>query len=193
MNSLIFGSRKRLQVKRRAAFRRAALGTWIVAAVGATLGLLPGPTAGTEFLEDLLANRRVPLVSAGVSTSDSARSAMKFRHGVFEKRPAPTASPTVTASEAAVPVAPSGGIQEIIYAAAAEYGLDGAYLLSIAGCESGLDPGAVNAAGYHGLFQYDQTTWSEYGYGSIYDPVAQARTTAMLISQGQSGRWPNCA
>ncbi len=192
MNSLIFGSRKRLQVKRRAAYRRGALGAWIVAAAGATLGLLPGPTAGAEFLEDLLANRRAPVLSAGISTSDSARSAMKFRHGVFDERPKPKASKEEAAEEAA-PVPASGGIQEIIYAAAAEYGLDGAYLLGIAGCESGLDPGAVNAAGYHGLFQYDNTTWSEYGYGSIYDPVAQARTTAMLISEGQSSRWPNCA
>ena len=81
----------------------------------------------------------------------------------------------------------------IIYAAAAEFGLDPAYLLSVASCESGLNPTAYNAAGYHGLFQFDQTTWAAYGYGSIYDPTAQSRTAARLIAAGQSSRWPNCA
>ena len=66
-------------------------------------------------------------------------------------------------------------------------------MVSIAECESGLDPTAYNSAGYHGLFQYDDTTWGAYGYGSIWDPVAQARTTAELLADGQSSRWPNCA
>jgi hypothetical protein len=65
--------------------------------------------------------------------------------------------------------------------------------LSVADCESTLNPTAYNAAGYHGLFQFDQTTWSAYGYGSIYDPVAQSRTAARLIAAGQQSRWPNCA
>ncbi len=89
----------------------------------------------------------------------------------------------------------SGGpsIEEIIRAAARDRGLEGDYLVSIAVCESGLDPRAYNAAGYHGLFQYDEQTWAAYGRGSIWDPVAQARTTAKLIAEGQSSRWPNCA
>lgn len=87
----------------------------------------------------------------------------------------------------------SGSITEIISAAASEFGIDPGYLISIAECESGLDPSAYNAAGYHGLFQYDDTTWGAYGYGSIWDPVAQARTTAELLAAGQSSRWPNCA
>ncbi len=87
----------------------------------------------------------------------------------------------------------SGDVVQIIHAAAAEFGLDGDYLVSVAQCESGLDPQAYNSAGYHGLFQYDDTTWSAYGYGSIWDPVAQARTTAELIAGGQASRWPNCA
>ncbi|MGH2819414.1 MAG: transglycosylase family protein, partial [Actinomycetota bacterium] len=84
-------------------------------------------------------------------------------------------------------------VTEIIDAAAAEFGIDGGYLLSVAECESGLDPGAVNPAGYHGLFQFDETTWEAYGHGSIYDPVAQARTAAELLAAGEASRWPNCA
>jgi soluble lytic murein transglycosylase-like protein len=80
----------------------------------------------------------------------------------------------------------------VIYSAAAEAGLSGGYLLAVANCESGLDPRAYNAAGYYGLFQFDQQTWMSYGYGSIYDPVAQARTAARLLAAGQASRWPNC-
>lgn len=198
MKSLFFGSRKRLQVRRRAAYRRAVITLWIVGIAAAGLGFST-PRTGVDVVADFLQKR--DLQDQGISTTESAASAMKFRQGVFESRPAPKPSPTPTPEEVApteapvvaAPVAPAGSIEEIIYAAAAQYGLDGSYLVSIAACESGLNPGAVNAAGYHGLFQYDEATWAEYGSGSIYDPAAQALTTAMLISQGQSSRWPNCA
>jgi soluble lytic murein transglycosylase-like protein len=72
-------------------------------------------------------------------------------------------------------------------------GIDGNYLLSIARCESSLNPRAVGSSGYYGLFQFDQQTWAAYGYGSIYDPVAQSQTAARLIAAGQTSRWPNCA
>ena len=84
-------------------------------------------------------------------------------------------------------------ITETIYAAAAEFGLDGDYLLSVAACESDLDPGAVNEVGYYGLFQFDEPTWTAYGYGSIWDPIAQSRTAARLLAAGEADRWPNCA
>jgi soluble lytic murein transglycosylase-like protein len=101
------------------------------------------------------------------------------------------------AEEAAAPApepAPEPGtVSGIIAAAAAEYGLDADYLTSVAWCESSLDPGAVSPAGYYGLFQFDQSTWAAYGYGSIYDPVAQSRTAARMIAGGLSEKWPNCA
>lgn len=133
-----------------------------------------------------------------LEASESASALMRFRHRVFDLRPAPErpqAEPVVeeAAAEAVAAPAPSGSVTEIIYAAAAEYGLDGAYLVSVAECESGLDPGAVNAAGYYGLFQFDHQTWAAYGSGSIFDPAAQARAAAMLIADGQASRWPNCA
>ena len=96
-------------------------------------------------------------------------------------------------AEAQEETAPASSIESVIYEAAAEFGLDGSYLVSVAVCESNLDPSAYNPAGYHGLFQFDHTTWGAYGYGSIYDPVAQSRTAARLIAAGQSSRWPNCA
>jgi soluble lytic murein transglycosylase-like protein len=107
---------------------------------------------------------------------------MRFRREAFATRPRPTPS-----------AEPETSVSDIIYAAAAEFGIDGAYLLAVAHCESTLNHGAYNPAGYHGLFQFDYTTWAAYGYGSIYDPVAQARTAARLLAAGQASRWPNCA
>jgi soluble lytic murein transglycosylase-like protein len=117
---------------------------------------------------------------------------LRFRQGVFDNRPAPEPS-TDTSAQGAVPAASGGSITDIIYTAAAEFGVSGDWMVSIAECESGLNPGAYNPAGYYGLFQYEQGLWAGSGYGSIYDPVAQARTTARLLSLGQSSRWPNCA
>lgn len=103
----------------------------------------------------------------------------------------PGASAPAVAATTETPA--SGSVTGIIAAAAAAHGVDGGYLVSIARCESGLDPRAVNSAGYYGLFQYDQQTWSAYGSGSIYDPAAQADATARLVAAGQTSRWPNCA
>lgn len=97
-------------------------------------------------------------------------------------QPTPTPAPTPT----------NGDIQQIIVSAAVEFGVDPSYMLSIAECESTFNPNAYHPAGYHGLFQFDHTTWAEFGYGSIYDPVAQARTTARLLAMGESDRWPIC-
>lgn len=88
----------------------------------------------------------------------------------------------------------SGEVQQIIIDAAHEFGLDPGYLLSVADCESGFNPRAYNPDGpYMGLFQYSSTTWANNGYGSIWDPVAQSRTTARMLSQGGASHWPNCA
>ncbi|MDQ3752518.1 MAG: transglycosylase family protein [Actinomycetota bacterium] len=143
----------------------------------------------------------------GLESSESVRGMVRFRRQMFDIRPAPerpepeavAVTPegvTPAPEEAAAPeeaVAPAGSVTEIIYAAAAEHGLDGAYLVSVAECESGLDPGAVNSAGYYGLFQFDTQTWAAYGSGSIFDPAAQAGAAASLIAGGQASRWPNCA
>jgi hypothetical protein len=134
----------------------------------------------------------------GVQASDSHASTVKFRREVFKKRarperPGEEAVPAETEESTEAVAAPAGSIEEIIGSAAAEFGLDPGYLLGVASCESGLDPGAYNAAGYHGLFQFDEQTWGAYGYGSIWDPSAQARTAARLIAAGEASRWPNCA
>lgn len=176
----------------------------IVALLASLIGV-PGVNLGLDLLGGGLADGEDTLTQAdlrGVTTSEVAEGMMKMRGGLFQSRPTPTPTPTeepepqpAPESEPAPvpPAAPAGSITEILYAAAAEFGIEPGYLVSVATCESNLNPGAVNPAGYHGLFQFDSQTWAAYGYGSIYDPVAQARTAARMLSSGMASRWPNCA
>ena len=195
MQRLHFGLRAQRRARRQKLKRRVAL-----ASIGATLIGFPGATFGLNLVERALGSGEVQPVR-GAETTESAASMLRFKSKLFETRPAspePTPTPAETAETAEVATtatvaAPTGSIYDLIAAAAAEFGLDPDYLYSVAECESGLNPGAYNAAGYHGLFQFDQTTWAAYGYGDIYDPAAQARTAARLIAAGQSSRWPNCA
>jgi soluble lytic murein transglycosylase-like protein len=173
---------------------------------------IPGSDFSLGLVQRLLGEKIAAQSSGTVSTSQTATGMMRFQRGLFNKRPTPTPSASVTtltpststaaSAESAssspdpassYPEAASGSVEGTIYAAAAEFGLSGSYLVSVAECESHLNPRAYNSAGYYGLFQFDNTTWSAYGYGSVYDPVAQARTAARLIAAGQGSRWPNCA
>ncbi|MDQ3916221.1 MAG: transglycosylase SLT domain-containing protein [Actinomycetota bacterium] len=195
MDRLKFGARAR----RKERLRRAGPWVWAASVVAMVLGV-PGSNVGADVLARLGLDKAQ---LKGVETTESAAGLMKFRGGTFQirpvEKPAPSPEPEAepeTEAEAAAPappVAPAGSIAEIIYAAAAEYGLSGEYLLAVASCESGLNPNAVNAAGYYGLFQFGSGTWATEGYGSIYDPVAQARTAARMLAEGQASRWPNCA
>ncbi len=200
MRKLRFGTRARKRHTRRTRLKRLGIIAW------AFTVLFGFPGADLQVL-DLVSDRGgyPELSAASISGTESISGLLKFRRGVFDSRPRPTPSPTEeqdaaeidSSSDAggatAATQAPSGSISEVIYAAAAEFGLDGSYLLSVAQCESSLNPQATNPAGYYGLFQFDQQTWAAYGYGSIYDPAAQARTAARLIAAGQASRWPNCA
>ena len=186
--------------------RKRIMGRLAIVALVASLFGLPGVNLGFEFLGERLGAGEDRLTRAelkGVTTSESAEGLMRMRANMFQSRPTPTPTPTETPTpEAPEPVAepvsepvaaPAGSVTEILYAAAAEFGIDGGYLVSVASCESGLNPGAVNPAGYHGLFQFAESTWASYGYGSIYDPAAQARTAARMLAAGMASHWPNCA
>jgi len=155
---------------------------------------VPGATLGIDLVQRLI-GPPAAVTAAGVSTTESAESLLRFRNKVVEARVAsPTSDATPVETTETVEEAPAeGSVESIITQAAGEFGLDPGYLISVAVCESNLNPGAVNSVGYYGLFQFDETTWASYGYGSIYDATAQARTAARLIAAGQTSRWPNCA
>lgn len=190
MDRLHFGLRARRRA-RRARIKRVVFIGWVLAIVAG----VPGATVALDWTQRALGNGddRSAIGTQDVLGHASSRdvrqvTVAKELKGRLHSRERAEASPDPLAA-----TAPATGITGVIYQAAAEFGLDGSYLVSVAECESTLDPGAYNAAGYHGLFQFDQTTWAAYGYGSIYDPVAQSRTAARLIAAGQSSRWPNCA
>jgi hypothetical protein len=214
MDRLRFGARSR----RREKLKRLTIYAWLLS-LAATAAGLPGADTGLRVLGALekrgtapgpwsAGDRRHSGTVAGESVTDLAKLRQAIR-GERNATPTPPkerpdrkqpdrsrAGGTPQAEEAgaqnAAPAAP-GSIADIVYAAAAEYGLSGDYLLSIAECESALDPSAYDGSRYYGLFQFDRTTWAEFGYGDIYDPVAQARTAARLIAAGETSRWPNCA
>jgi soluble lytic murein transglycosylase-like protein len=82
--------------------------------------------------------------------------------------------------------APSGG--EVA-------GVSLATLNSIAACESGGDPTAVNAAGYYGKYQFDQGTWASVGGSGNPAEASEAEQdyrAALLYSRAGSSPWPVC-
>ncbi|MDQ3986096.1 MAG: transglycosylase SLT domain-containing protein [Actinomycetota bacterium] len=195
MDNLFFGTTARRRALRRQRARRLVLLVWAVSTAGLVVGA-PATIAGFNLSErgSLAQTEASPLpISKAITIPhemDGRGARLSEGHALLD--------PNALRDRADLPRArktPYRGasIKEVIYAAGKEFRVDGDYLLAIANCESGLDPRAYNSAGYHGLFQYDESTWGAYGYGSIWDPVAQARTTARLIAQGQSSRWPNCA
>ena len=200
MDKLSFSRRARRRARRQRVKRIA-----FALSVLATITGLPGATFALDALERLSVPRPTQAELRGIEASESLASTTRFRREVFERRrrnqPGSSSQAGSEGAEGSAEgegaddagPASGGSISEIISSAAAEFGLEGGYLLSVASCESGLDPSAVNAVGYHGLFQFDETTWAAYGYGSIYDPIAQARTAARLLAAGQNSRWPNCA
>jgi soluble lytic murein transglycosylase-like protein len=178
--------------RRRARLRRAVLAAWIATLAGSALGM---PT-GIDALGSLATPVGGGAPAAGVEASEAIVSLVRFRREAIEAAPEPRRRPARERRRPQEPAderAPEGSIEDIVYEAAAEHGVEGSYLLTVAWCESDLDPNASSPVGYRGLFQFDEETWATYGYGSIYDPVAQARTAARLIAAGHAHRWPNCA
>jgi len=110
----------------------------------------------------------------------------------------PTPAPEPTPAPAPAP-APASGIEGIIHAAAAEFGVDGALMVRIARCESNLNPSVVNSSsGALGLFQHMPQYWGGraanlgYGYDAWSDPVANARVSAVLMRDGGPSHWVAC-
>ena len=74
-------------------------------------------------------------------------------------------------------------------------GVSIATLESIAACESGGDPTAVNAAGYYGKYQFDESTWASVGGSGNPAEASEAEQdyrAALLYSRAGSSPWPVC-
>lgn len=89
-----------------------------------------------------------------------------------------TQDPAVGEQAAGATTAPGGGLE------------------SIAACESGGDPSAVDPSGtYRGKYQFDQQTWESVG--GTGDPAAapeaeQDMRASTLMQQRGGSPWPNC-
>jgi hypothetical protein len=81
-----------------------------------------------------------------------------------------------------------------------EFGLAGGVsqetLDMIAACESGGDPGAVDASGtYFGKYQFDAGTWASVGGGGSPADASEAEQdyrASLLYSRAGSSPWPVC-
>ncbi len=114
------------------------------------------------------------------SLADGAKTAV-----AVDELPKPKAEKPEEPQTPAVPQ-PEGGAIE---------GVPLATLEAIAACESGGDPTAVNAAGYYGKYQFDESTWASVGGSG--DPAAapeaeQDYRAALLYAQSGSSPWPVC-
>lgn len=90
-------------------------------------------------------------------------------------------------------------VESIIRAAARAHSIDENYFVSIAQCESTMNPNAINYSYYEnghpsGLFQhlsgYYPARAEKYGYSTdVFDVYSNANTTAAMFSEGLSYLW----
>jgi Transglycosylase SLT domain len=184
LDRLHFGARAR----RRARIRRLLFKASLLSIAAILVGV-PGADVSFRYLDSLTGRGDGDFATEGSSTLRTRRATPAPGEASVDLSEADTEilePPTIVATPSVE------AIVDGIYDAAEEFGVDAAYLLSIAVCESHLNPAAYNPAGYFGLFQFDRRTWAAYGSGSIYDPIAQARAAAELLAAGHESRWPNC-
>lgn len=66
---------------------------------------------------------------------------------------------------------------------------------ALAQCESGGHPGAVNPAGYYGLYQFSPSTWRSVGGSGLPSSASSGeQTSRAVILFGRTGAssWPSC-
>ena len=129
-----------------------------------------------------------------------AASAPSSSHGGYyyypPRRPAP---PVYHYQPAPVPSyrrAPSygGSATDAIAQASARWGVSYGWLLRVATCESGLNPGAQNPSGASGLFQFMPGTYFLYASQigetrSYWDAYGSANVAGYMFSRGLSYQW----
>ena len=74
-------------------------------------------------------------------------------------------------------------------------GTDGLNWGALANCESGGNPGAVNPAGYYGLYQFNVGTWNSVGGSGMPHHASAAEQTyrAKLLYKSRGAQpWPHC-
>lgn len=110
----------------------------------------------------------------------------------------PTTAPPTTAPPAPPPPPPppAGSVASIIRSV---FGAHGDAAVAVARCESGLNPNAIGAGRYHGLFQIGSQHASNFqavtgvAFTSGWsDPTANSRYALHLFNHGGWSSWPHC-
>ncbi len=110
------------------------------------------------------------------------------------RRPAPIYHPYRPAPiYRSVPTS-GGSATDAIAQAAARWGVSYGWLLRVAECESGLNPGAHNPSGASGLFQFMPGTYFLYAAQigetrSYWDAYGSANVAGYMFSRGLSYQW----
>jgi len=166
--------------------------------------------AGSEAVDLALLRRTVSVATEGM-TQPASPTPSPTPAATPTPTPTPMPTPTPTPTPAPVPAAaapnpgsaPPGGsrpaysqqqVESILTAAADAAGVDPAWLISTAECESDLNPYAYNASGpYDGVLQFLPSTFAAHGGTDIWDPTQQAQIAATMFASGESGEWPVCS
>ncbi len=148
-----------------------------------------GPTPAAPAAISLLAGQARNILSP---TSYEVTMPLQEAQVTPPPTPVPAAASSPYGSSFWKPVAepPVGTIKQIIWAAGQKYNVSYTWLLSVAQCESGLNPTDVNrSSGASGLFQFMPATFYGHGGTDIWDPTQQANIAAKMFSIGESSEW----
>ncbi len=103
----------------------------------------------------------------------------------------------IAAATASQAMAGPPELEAIVAERAAAHGVNPAYLIAVAGCESGWDPFAVGAAGELGLMQLLPgrgmlAVFYSWGYDEVWSAWQQADFAARAFAYGLGWNW-SCA
>jgi hypothetical protein len=110
--------------------------------------------------------------------------------------PAPQLFPLQVVEGTEIPSDPysTAEVEAIITQAAEADGVDPAWMIRTATCESNLHTNSYNPSGpYYGLFQFVMSTFKAHGGTDIWDPIQQSEIAASMFASGDSSAWPVCS
>ncbi len=159
--------------------------------------LVAGPVIAASLTQP--APRSAPTIAAlpaaAMAVNDGREAVRLVRLPLVSQKhalPPPATPHRTTTRRVSIPAGPvnRNSVAGIIMSAAARWGVSGSWMVSIARCESGLNPHAYNPRGpYYGLFQFLMSTFTHNGGTSIWDPADQANIAAKMLAHGQAHQW----
>jgi hypothetical protein len=189
-----------LHVPKRA--RGLVLGCLMMVAGPATAVLITTPAQGAAASASLVRSSvgEVDRLTNVIThpTMLRVRSAMLLRVAAPAAKPAAPRRARVSRPMFVIPSGLSASQAQVvadITAAATHWGVNVAWMLRTANCESHFHWNSVNPSGpYIGVFQFLMSTFISNGgtAATIWDPVAQANIAAKMFAHGQSHEW-SCA